>query len=152
MNARVVLPVVLAMSVPAGIAWSLSTSTHAPADGAETGATDLEPGHVLVLAAWKCSYPRLDHVTDLALSLVEEPLNQAVEEGKLLGWGQMNGTIRDEFNYVTYYLARSIEDYHSAFGPLISYMGRERRTELEEFYSLCGETEQMTLTVMTTRP
>lgn len=112
----------------------------------------LRPGNVLILASWRCSFLQLDRVNEVALGIIESPLTSAQEDGLVEGWGQFNGSIRDEFNYHTYYVSRSVEDYRRALGRVISYMSREVPELMAEFYDLCDQTREMIMTVETARP
>jgi hypothetical protein len=112
----------------------------------------LRPGNVLVLASWRCSFLRLDRVNEVALGIIETPLTSAAGDGLVEGWGQFNGSIRDEFNYHTYYVSRSVEDYRRALGRVISYMSREVPELMAEFYDLCDLTRETIMTVETARP
>ena len=84
--------------------------------------------------------------------IVEAPLSRAVEEGSLLGWGQFNGEFRDEFNYHTYYPATSVEQYRTALGRVLNHISREAQGEMEEFYTLCHQTREMAVRVVTAHP
>lgn len=112
----------------------------------------LEPGHLLVLASWVCSYPSLDRVNELAMELIEVPLSRQVANGSLVGWGQLNGQFRDEYNYHTYYIARSQQEYRQALGQVLNHMSRERQTEMEEFYQHCSRTRELVVNVVAARP
>lgn len=112
----------------------------------------LRPGNVLILASWRCSFLQLDRVNEVALGIIEAPLTRAQEDGLVVGWGQFNGGIRDEFNYHTYYVARSVEDYRRALGRVMSYISQEASELMAEFYNLCDQTRETVVTVETARP
>jgi hypothetical protein len=112
---------------------------------------DLLPGRVLVLASWQCSFLQLERANELARMVVEEPLNRLMEQGRLVGWGQLNGDFRAEFNYHTYYLADTMSQYRTALGQVLTHISRERQSEMEEFYRLCSNTRETAVTVVTAR-
>lgn len=112
----------------------------------------LRPGHVLVLAAWRCSYPRLDRVNEVALGIVEPPLSRLVEEGRVIGWGQFNGEFREEFNYYTYYVTRSVQDYRQALSRVLTHMNQQVPELRNEFYELCSSTRETIMNVVTAQP
>jgi hypothetical protein len=120
--------------------------------GIQMEGASLEPGHLLILASWVCSFPRLDRVNELALELIEDPLSRQVANGSLVGWGQLNGQFRDEYNYHTYYIARSQQEYRQALGQVLNHMSRERQAEMEEFYQHCSRTRELVVNVVTARP
>ena len=124
--------------------------TEVPTPALEAGVV-LEPGDVMVLASWRCSYLQLERVNALALAIIEAPLSRMVEEGRLRGWGQLNGDLRADFNYHTFYVARSLEDYRRSLGAVMTHMHGERREEMDEFYRLCETTREVPVTVVTAR-
>lgn len=111
----------------------------------------LEAGNVLILASWRCSYLQLERVNELGRAIVEPPLIRMAREGRVLGWGQLNGDLRAEYNYHTFYVARSLDDYRRALGAVMTHIHEERRSEMEEFYRLCDSTREVPLTVVTAR-
>lgn len=112
----------------------------------------LRPGDTMVLASWQCSFLQLERVNEVALGIIESPLTEATEEGFVQGWGQLNGSIRDEYNYHTFYITRSVEDYRRALGRVLTYMSQETPDLMDEFYDLCETTRETTVTVVTARP
>jgi hypothetical protein len=112
----------------------------------------LKPGDVMVLASWRCSFPRLQEVNEVALQLIEPPLTQLTEAGQLIGWGQFNGEFRDEYNYHTYYIAERVEDYRRAIGQVLNHMNRDVPDVMTQFYELCSSTRETRVTVVTARP
>jgi hypothetical protein len=112
----------------------------------------LHPGDVLVLASWRCSFLQLDRAAGLALTIVESPLTRMVEEGRIRGWGQLKGDIRADYNYHTFYIAPTLEDYRRALGAVMVHMNEERSQEMREFYDLCETTRELPVTVITSRP
>lgn len=131
---------------PVAEAWASELPDEASA------ASVLRPGYVMVLASWRCSFPRLEQVNEVALRLIEAPLSELTRQGRLVGWGQFNGEFRDEFNYHTYYIAESMEDYRRAIGRVLTHMNQEVPDEMHEFYDLCGTTRETRVTVITARP
>jgi len=123
----------------------------APSWAAQLDEVVLRPGNVIVLARWRCSYLQLARANELALSVIEAPMIRMVDEGRILGWGQLNGDIRDEFNYITFYVAPSLDDYRRALGAVMDYIAGPRAEEMREFYRLCDRTEEVSLTVVTAR-
>jgi hypothetical protein len=112
----------------------------------------LKPGDVMVLASWRCSFPRLAEVNEVALQLIEPPLTRLTEAGQLIGWGQFNGEFRDEYNYHTYYIAERMEDYRRAIGQVLNHMNRDVPELMTQFYQLCSMTRETRITVVTARP
>ncbi len=134
---------------------SATVRSASPASAAEQEASAqnvLQPGYVMVLASWICPFPRLDEVNDVALRLIEPPLTELTEQGDLIGWGQFNGGFRDEYNYHTYYIAESMEDYRRAIGRVLTFMSQEVPDDTNAFYELCSRTRETRVTVVTARP
>jgi len=136
-----------------------STSpTDGPVDVPAKGHTNileqniLQPGYVMVLASWVCSFPRLDEVNQVSLRIIEPPLTELVDQGDLVGWGQLNGEFRDEYNYHTYYIAESMEAYRQAIGQVLTFMSQEVPDQMNAFYELCSRTRETRVTVVTARP
>lgn len=122
-----------------------------PSWAAQLDEVVLRPGNVIVLARWRCSYLQLARANELALSVIEDPMVRMVDQGRILGWGQFNGDIRDEFNYITFYVAPSMADYRRALGAVMDNIAGARAEEMREFYRLCDRTEEVSLTVVTAR-
>lgn len=133
-------------------AEALSAETGSFTAFAAVDAEVLRPGNVLVLASWRCSFLQLDRVNEVALGIIEPPLTTAQADGLVEGWGQFNGSIRDEFNYHTYYVSRSVEEYRRALGRVISHMSREVPELMAEFYEHCDQTRETIVTITTARP
>ncbi len=121
-------------------------------DGVVPAQSLLKPGDVMVLASWRCSFPRLEEVNEVALQLIEAPLTRLTEAGQLIGWGQFNGEFRDEYNYHTYYIAERVEDYRRAIGQVLNHMNRDVPEVMAQFYELCSMTRETRITVVTARP
>ncbi|MEX2527252.1 MAG: hypothetical protein WEA09_06395 [Gemmatimonadota bacterium] len=132
-------------------ATPLSAEIEIPATFPTQGPT-LQPGQVLVIASWACSFLQLDRVNALGLALVEDPLSRLVDQGQVVGWGQLNGNIRDEYNYHTFYLVESEEQYRAALRQVLAHIGGDGEAHMEEFYRHCSRTQEMTVRVVTARP
>lgn len=115
------------------------------------GAT-LRPGQVLVIASWSCAFMQLDRVNQLGMNIIEEPLTRLVEDGRLAGWGQLNGEFRDEYNYHTFYLADSQEQYRDALSQVLNHVSGSARDDMEEFYQHCSQTQELSVRVVSSRP
>jgi hypothetical protein len=150
----IVLVLILALGALLLLPRAGPTSSGLEAEATEAPAVRslLEPGQYLVLASWRCSFPRLERVNEVALELIEVPLTAMAEQGRVLGWGQLNGGFRDDYNYHTYYITPSVEDYRRALGSVLSHMNRERAEEMSEFYELCSSTRETRVMVVTARP
>jgi hypothetical protein len=76
----------------------------------------------------------------------------AVEDGRLVAWGQLNHFWGDEWNRVLYNTATDIQTFHAVFGEIFQAAVGEHPEMMQELEEVCSAHKDNIYTVARTLP
>jgi hypothetical protein len=119
--ARAALAACMALGVPAlaGAQQPTAPTVQAPAAAPPPG----QPG-VIVVGYFKCSLATQEQFAQARRASWTPVMDQAVREGRLLGYGELAHAWGDEWNYVHYFTARDEAAFHAAWRHVIAEVMR----------------------------
>ena len=115
--AAVLVAIVVALGAPARAA-----AQQRPAASAAT--TQPERPGVIVVSYFKCNFATEEQFAQARRASWTPVFDQAVREGRLLGYGELAHKWGDEWNYVHYFTARDEAAFHAAWDQLLGEVMR----------------------------
>lgn len=95
------------------------------------------PG-ILVVSSQKCALGQLEAAQTWWRTNAAPVLNQLVRDGRLMGWGLLEHAWGDEWNDVSYYIARDLPTFHAAFGTFWQGIAQRDPQFMQTFQRMCS--------------
>ncbi len=97
------------------------------------------PPGVFVLSQNRCAYGTLSQLNALVDTTVAPVLNELVAEGRLHGWGLLEHSWGDEWNWNLFYTATSHRAFLDAFDEFARRVSQRHPTAFERLVSYCTD-------------
>lgn len=107
-----------------------------------------ENNGILVVSYFKCQFNKMADVIKMTNEQSAPILKKLVDEGKIQSWGSLQHRWGDDWNYLIYYSAESLNLFEAAFEEFVSESRETNPEWMDEWASLCSEHKDNIYTVI----
>lgn len=110
---------------------NVSAQADNESDNSETGIT--------VVSYFKCYDASLSKAVEMYKDVNAPHINKLVDDGKLMSWGILTHYWGDEWNLISYFIAKDLATFEKAYSEAVEATMEENPDAMDKWRSMCSE-------------